>query len=89
METFIILVFVLGYLAIVLEHPLKINKSASALLTGVLVWAIWIMMQTGDKELVTEALDHHLGSTAGILFFLRIFKIETVKPNRLKIYLDL
>ena len=70
METFIILVFVLGYLAIVLEHPLKINKSASALLTGVLVWAIWIMMQTGDKELVTEALDHHLGSTAGILFFL-------------------
>jgi Na+/H+ antiporter NhaD/arsenite permease-like protein len=70
METLILLVFVLGYLAIVLEHPLKINKSASALLTGVLVWAIWIMMQSGEKELVTEALDHHLGSTAGILFFL-------------------
>lgn len=66
----IILVFVLGYLAIVLEHPLKINKSASALLTGVLVWAIWIMGAHSSADSIISALDHHLGATAGILFFL-------------------
>ena len=36
-------VFVLGYTAIALEHPLKIDKAASALLTGVLLWAIYIL----------------------------------------------
>ena len=35
METLVIVVFVIGYLAIALEHPLKINKTASALLAGV------------------------------------------------------
>ena len=36
MYTLIALVFVIGYLAIALEHPLHINKAASALVTGVL-----------------------------------------------------
>ena len=36
-------VFVLGYTAIALEHPLKIDKAASALLTGVLLWTIYIL----------------------------------------------
>ncbi len=40
--TFIILVvFVLGYLAIALEHKLKINKAATALLIGVVCWALY------------------------------------------------
>ncbi len=38
-----VLIFVLGYLAIALEHPLKIDKSASALLIGVLTWAIYAL----------------------------------------------
>ena len=38
-----VVVFVLGYTAIALEHPLKIDKAASALLTGVLLWAIYIL----------------------------------------------
>lgn len=38
-----ILVFVLGYLAIALEHPLKIDKAASALLIGALTWAIYAL----------------------------------------------
>lgn len=35
-------VFILGYTCIALEHPLKIDKAATALLTGVLLWTIYI-----------------------------------------------
>lgn len=41
METAIIIVFVIGYLAIALEHPIKINKAATALITGVLCWTLF------------------------------------------------
>ena len=43
----ITVVFVIGYLCIALEHPLKINKTAFALLTGVLIWTIYIMSGPG------------------------------------------
>lgn len=64
----IIAVFIIGYIAIVLEHQLKLNKSASALLTGVLCWTAYIT--TGDKEMIGGQLLHHLGDLSGILFFL-------------------
>ncbi|OQX97226.1 MAG: sodium:proton antiporter [Bacteroidetes bacterium 4572_128] len=38
-----VIIFVLGYAAIALEHPLKIDKAASALLIGVLTWVIYIL----------------------------------------------
>ncbi|RUT77948.1 sodium:proton antiporter NhaD [Ancylomarina longa] len=41
MFTLMIVVFVLGYTAIALEHPLKIDKAASALLIGVLTWVLY------------------------------------------------
>ncbi|MEJ0054877.1 MAG: sodium:proton antiporter NhaD [Bacteroidota bacterium] len=69
MEVFVILVFVLGYLAIALEHPIKINKTATALLTGVLLWTLYAL-GTDNKELVGEQLGHHLSSISSILFFL-------------------
>ena len=34
-------VFVLGYLAIALEHPLKVDKAASALIIGTLCWVVY------------------------------------------------
>ena len=37
-----IVVFVLGYTAIALEHPLKVDKAASALILGVLIWVVYI-----------------------------------------------
>jgi Na+/H+ antiporter NhaD/arsenite permease-like protein len=43
MEIVIVIVFVLGYLAIAMEHPLKINKTATALLTGVVCWTLFIL----------------------------------------------
>ena len=69
MTTIIISIFVLGYIAIATEHTIKINKAASALLTGVLVWTVYIMF-SHDKHIVTEELVEHLGELSGILFFL-------------------
>lgn len=67
MEVSVILVFVVGYLAIALEHPIKINKTASALLTGVLCWTIYALT---SSDHVSESLSHHLSSISEILFFL-------------------
>ncbi len=68
-STLLIIVFVLGYIAIAFEHPLKLNKAASALITGVLCWTIY-MLQSQSTDIVTEELLHHLGEIASILFFL-------------------
>lgn len=65
----LIFVFVAGYAAIAFEHPLKLNKAASALITGVLCWTIYIL-QSQTAHLVGEELLHHLGEIASILFFL-------------------
>ena len=65
----LITIFLIGYLAIVLEHNLKVNKTASALLTGVLMWTVYILSTT-DKTLVNNQLLSHLGDISGILFFL-------------------
>jgi Na+/H+ antiporter NhaD/arsenite permease-like protein len=69
MAAIIISIFILGYIAIATEHSIKVNKAASALLTGVLTWTVYIMF-TPDKHLVGEELVHHLGDLSGILFFL-------------------
>lgn len=69
MNLLIALVFVVGYAGIAFEHPLKINKTASALLTGVLCWTIY-MMGSSDVDLVSGQLYEHLGQISGILFFL-------------------
>jgi len=65
----IIFVFVLGYIAIAFGHPLKLNKAASALITGVLCWTIYTI-QSESAQSVSEELLHHLGEISSILFFL-------------------
>ena len=69
MLTFITIIFVLGYLAIALEELIEINKTASALITGVLCWSVYVLM-SNDSELVVDQLSHHLGDISEILFFL-------------------
>ena len=67
--TLMIAVFVLGYAAIALEHPIKIDKAASALITGVVVWTLFVF--TGaDSHFIEEELLHHLSEISSILFFL-------------------
>ncbi|MBL7816232.1 MAG: sodium:proton antiporter NhaD [Saprospiraceae bacterium] len=69
MLTAIIIVFLLGYSAIVFEEYIKINKTASALVTGVLCWTIY-MLGKNNVELVENELIHHFSEAAQILFFL-------------------
>ncbi|MEA5256252.1 sodium:proton antiporter NhaD [Arcicella aquatica] len=69
MHILIISIFVIGYLAIALEHPIKINKTATALLTGVLCWTTY-MIFSSEKTPVLQELSHHLGAVSEILFFL-------------------
>jgi NhaD family Na+/H+ antiporter len=65
----LILIFVAGYLAIAFEHTIRLNKAASALMTGVLCWTV-LVMATPDHEAVVHHLSEHLGELSGILFFL-------------------
>ncbi len=69
MEILLVLTFVVGYAAIAFEHPININKAASALITGVLCWTIYILM-ANDHEIVTHQLLEQMGELSGILFFL-------------------
>ena len=69
MTSLIVLLFVLTYLAIVLEHPLRINKSASALIGAGLLWTLYALMGPTAEELNTE-LAASLTGTAQIVFFL-------------------
>ena len=69
MITVLIIVFVLGYLTITLEHTIKINKTASALITAVLCWTL-IISSASNKEIIIEQLSHHLSSISEIVFFL-------------------
>ena len=68
--------FIVGYILIVFEHPIRLDKSVPALLMGALTWAL---ISIGNLEVLdhlhqTASLDevllHHLGKTAEILFFL-------------------
>ncbi|OQX72969.1 MAG: sodium:proton antiporter [Bacteroidetes bacterium 4484_276] len=43
----LLVIFVLGYTMIALEHPLKIDKAASALLTGTILWGLYALNATG------------------------------------------
>jgi Na+/H+ antiporter NhaD/arsenite permease-like protein len=65
----LVVIFVVAYAAIALEHPIKINKSASALLAAGLLWTVYAVL-TGDQHLVGENLTESLASTAQIVFFL-------------------
>ena len=67
--TLMIIVFVLGYMAIALEHPIKVDKAASALLIGGICWAIYAFSGV-DAHHMNEHLSHHLVDIAEILFFL-------------------
>lgn len=69
METIIVTVFVIGYVFITLEHSVNINKTATAILTGVLCWTIY-MLGGGNASLVPHELKEHLAGISEILFFL-------------------
>lgn len=76
MITLVIIVFLIAYLAIVLEHPLHLDKTVPALLAGVICWTIIfannLPVVNAEQHIseVHEVLIHHLGEISQILFFL-------------------
>ena len=81
METLVIAIFILGYLAITLEHNLKIDKLIPALGMMAVSWAVISLAHLPVFEVNTELLQleeshleeillHHLGKTSEILIFL-------------------
>lgn len=43
MITTLIIIFLIGYIAIALEHPLKVDKSATALVLGMVLWVLYAL----------------------------------------------
>ncbi len=81
METLVVAVFIIGYLAITLEHTFKVDKLIPALAMMACLWSIIALyhlpvfeVDTNLKNLVPthleEILLHHLGKTAEIVVFL-------------------
>ena len=66
MNILLILVFVAGYAGIALEHRLRIDKAAIALLMFGIVWSVYACCVPGGATALVE----HLGSTCETLVFL-------------------
>jgi NhaD family Na+/H+ antiporter len=69
MNALLIAIFVLTYAAIAFEHPIKINKSATALMGAGLMWTVYAI-GSADVKGVDAAMGESLMSTAQIVFFL-------------------
>lgn len=83
MAVVIIIAFIIGYILIALEHPIKMDKAATALVTGVTCWLILlfgieqmpayseILLSYPDtRSYIEHSLFEHLGEISEILFFL-------------------
>jgi Na+/H+ antiporter NhaD/arsenite permease-like protein len=65
----IVIIFIIAYVAIALEHPIMINKGASALLGAGLLWTVYAVFG-GDHALIGNQLNESVATTAQIVFFL-------------------
>lgn len=63
-----IIIFILGYVLIALEHKIKFNKAAIALLMCGIIWTILSVF--GDDPNINSELVRHLGDTAEILVYI-------------------
>jgi Na+/H+ antiporter NhaD/arsenite permease-like protein len=75
----VVLTFIIGYVGIVFEHPLKLDKTVPALIMAALCWAfislghLDLFDHHGHKVADTlrdSVLLHHIGKTSEILIFL-------------------
>lgn len=65
-----VVVFVIGYFFIAMEHTFKINKTATALLLAVAMWTLYVAIGGFNAQTGHGVLIEALGDTAEILFFL-------------------
>lgn len=69
MITILLIIAISGYLAVILESPLKIDKTISALLTGSLCWIVIAIFEK-DKHEISHKLIEYFGEISGLLIFL-------------------
>lgn len=69
---FIILTFIIGYLAIIFEFYVKINKTAIGIALAGLCWLIYFLSDPSLEAIhkSTQELSHHLSDISQIIFFL-------------------
>lgn len=70
MITILLTIAVLGYLIVVLESPIRINKTISAILTGSLCWIVIALFSRQGSHEISEKLTNYFGEIAGLLIFL-------------------
>jgi Na+/H+ antiporter NhaD/arsenite permease-like protein len=63
------IIFILAYAAIALEHPINVNKSASALVGAGVLWTVYAL-NMGDSALLGQQMNESVATTAQIVFFL-------------------
>ena len=69
MTTAIVAVFALAYAVVALEHPLRINKAATALVGAGLMWTVYALSGHAAAQVAGE-LNESVAATAQIIFFL-------------------
>ena len=69
-NSILVILFLVGYAAIAMEHPLRINKTATALLLAVISWVILILFSSVNGIVLLPELSHHLSDISEIVFFL-------------------
>src|SRR5574344_1263590 len=69
MITILVILFIIGYVMIALEHPIKINKAATALILGMVLWTIY-SVSLGNVDAINNSVLEHMGDITEILFFL-------------------
>lgn len=70
LSSFITLFFCLGYLLIIIENLVHINKAASALFMGVICWLLYFIFDPLPHEQKMEIVNHHFSNIGQIIFFL-------------------
>ncbi len=80
----IVFVFCMGYVAIILEHFTRVNKTAVALLIAVLCWSIYLVTSHLPAAAGIEALGHHVSEVSQIIFFLMgaMTLVEVIDSHR-------
>ena len=70
MNILMVLIFVIGYIIITLEHKFKVNKAAIALLMAVFCWGFNFIENFPPDEASLHRLIEHLGEISQVIIFL-------------------
>ena len=78
-----VVIFVLGYVAIALEHKIKIDKAASALFIGVSTWTVYVFGAESILNLdYSLSVNEILRNGTVLLDNLQAFLLENKSPNK-------